>query len=145
MTDFLISNTDEHLMNFGVLRDTTSMKLLSPAPIFDSGNSMFYTDLGRVKPLSRSELLQQKITAMHDSEEKMLEHVQNKDLVDISRLPSRQEVSRFYSQYGIPAPHSDFIAANFETKKQMLSDFQRGIKISYYLEKQKEKSRGKCL
>ena len=37
MTDFLITNTDEHLLNFGVLRDPNTMKLIGPAPIFDSG------------------------------------------------------------------------------------------------------------
>ena len=30
MTDFIISNTDEHLLNFGVLRDPNTMKLLWP-------------------------------------------------------------------------------------------------------------------
>lgn len=44
MTDFIISNTDEHLMNFGMLRDADTMQLIGPAPIFDSGNSMFFKD-----------------------------------------------------------------------------------------------------
>lgn len=35
LTDFVISNTDEHLLNFGVLRDADTMKLIGPAPIFD--------------------------------------------------------------------------------------------------------------
>ena len=45
MTDFIINNTDRHFLNFGVLRDTSTMKLIGPAPIFDSGNSMFFNDI----------------------------------------------------------------------------------------------------
>lgn len=64
LSDFAISNTDEHLQNFGVLRDVKSMKLIGPAPIFDSGNSMFF-DSTRDKPMSRKELLTQKINSFH--------------------------------------------------------------------------------
>lgn len=42
MTDFIISNTDRHLNNFGILRDSNTLQWLGYAPIFDSGNSMFY-------------------------------------------------------------------------------------------------------
>ena len=42
LSDFVISNTDEHLLNFGILRNADTMELLGPAPIFDSGNSMFF-------------------------------------------------------------------------------------------------------
>ena len=54
LTDFVISNTDEHLVNFGVLRNADTMKLIGPAPIYDSGNSMFYNE-DRLIPYSRVE------------------------------------------------------------------------------------------
>lgn len=41
LTDFIITNTDRHLNNFGVIRDSETLQLIKPAPIFDSGNSMF--------------------------------------------------------------------------------------------------------
>ena len=44
LTDFIISNTDEHLQNFGILRDPDTMKIIGPVPIYDSGNSMFYNE-----------------------------------------------------------------------------------------------------
>ena len=40
LTDFIISNTDEHLMNFGVLRNAKTLELIGPAPIFDSRHSL---------------------------------------------------------------------------------------------------------
>ena len=42
MTDYLFSNVDRHLNNIGILRDPNSLKFIDFAPIFDSGNSMFY-------------------------------------------------------------------------------------------------------
>ena len=69
LTDFVISNTDEHLQNFGILRDTESRKLIGPAPIFDSGNSMFYADDRKI-PYTRAGILGRKITSFYQSEEK---------------------------------------------------------------------------
>ena len=37
MTDFVLTNTDWHLNNFGVLRDSKTLKFIGIAPIFDSG------------------------------------------------------------------------------------------------------------
>ena len=42
LTDYILTNTDRHLNNFGVLRDTSTLKFIGMAPIFDSGNSMFW-------------------------------------------------------------------------------------------------------
>lgn len=42
MTDFLISNTDRHFNNFGILRKCKTLEWVTSAPIFDSGNSLFY-------------------------------------------------------------------------------------------------------
>lgn len=39
--DALIYNEDRHFGNFGILRDNKSGKILSPAPIFDNGISLF--------------------------------------------------------------------------------------------------------
>lgn len=40
--DSLICNTDRHLTNFGILRDSRTGSLLGMAPIFDSGRSLFF-------------------------------------------------------------------------------------------------------
>ena len=39
--DAVIYNEDRHFGNFGILRDNHSGKILSPAPIFDNGLSLF--------------------------------------------------------------------------------------------------------
>ena len=40
--DYLIANEDRHFNNFGVIRDSETMEFIGPAPIFDSGTSMWY-------------------------------------------------------------------------------------------------------
>lgn len=42
LTDFIITNTDRHFNNFGILRDIETLKYVDVAPIFDSGNSMLW-------------------------------------------------------------------------------------------------------
>ncbi len=139
MTDFVISNTDEHLLNFGLLRDTESLEMTGPAPIFDSGNSMFYSDQ-RNKPYTRSELLDRNITGFYTKEEKMLARVQNKALVKEDLLFSPEEVRDFYLNGGLPEERAAFIADSYAAKLSLLHDFFKGKTISFYTEKQKIKA-----
>ena len=139
MTDFLITNTDEHLLNFGVLRDPNTMKLIGPAPIFDSGNSMFYSD-GRKTPYTRAGILDIPITSFYKREEKLLGKVKNKTAVDLNSIPSAGEVKELYANAGIPEEKAEVISKNYDTKAKMLSEFQRGKTISLYKEKQAEKN-----
>ncbi len=135
LTDFVISNTDEHLANFGVLRDANTMKLLGPAPIFDSGNSMFFSDLKKT-PFTRAELLERKITSFYKTEEKMLKQVKNKKIVKSDLLPSPDNVADFYKENGIREDRAELIAKNYANKCVMLQEFQHGKIISLYNEKQ---------
>lgn len=139
MTDFLITNTDEHLLNFGVLRDPNTMKLIGPAPIFDSGNSMFYSD-GRKTPYTRAGILDIPITSFYKREEKLLGKVKNKTAVDLNSIPSAGEVKELYANAGIPEEKANVISKNYDTKAKMLSEFQIGKTISLYKEKQAEKN-----
>lgn len=139
MTDFLITNTDEHLLNFGVLRDPNTMKLIGPAPIFDSGNSMFYSD-GRKTPYTRAGILDIPITSFYKREEKLLGKVKNKTAVDLNSIPSAGEVKELYANAGIPEEKANVISKNYDTKAKMLSEFQRGKTISLYKEKQAKKN-----
>lgn len=140
MTDFIISNTDEHLANFGVLRDADTMRLIGPAPIFDSGNSMFFND-NRTIPYSRAGLLERPITSFYKTEDRLLAKVRNRKIVRPDLLPSPAEVKDFYVRARIPEPKAEFISRNYETKLQMIREFQQGKTISLYQEKQAEKQK----
>jgi hypothetical protein len=40
--DYLLANTDRHFSNFGVLRNSQTLEYLRPAPLFDSGTSLWH-------------------------------------------------------------------------------------------------------
>ena len=139
MTDFIISNTDEHLLNFGVLRDSDTMQIIAPAPIFDSGNSMFFLE-DRRQPYTRAGILDRPITSFYKKEESMLKKVRDRNVVKIDLLPDAKEVKEIYEKAGIPEWKADVISKNYEIKVQLCREFQKGKLISLYEEKKREKS-----
>lgn len=138
MTDFLISNTDEHLLNFGVLRNAESMSLIGPAPIFDSGNSMFFSDTIK-RPYTRAEILYRDINSLYKREEKMIAKVKNRSILNLDLVPSPKEVKNIFAESGIPEWKANVISKNYETKNTLLKELQKGKTISLYLEKRREK------
>lgn len=127
MTDFLITNTDRHWENFGILRDPNTLKFLSLAPIFDSGTSMQCNDPFAT---TRLQLLKTDVNGICKHQEENLELVQDKHVVNISKLPSIKEVINFYTQRGIQKERAEQIAQCFDLKKDMLIEFQHGFSVS---------------
>lgn len=127
MTDFLITNTDRHWENFGVLRDPNTLKFLSLTPIFDSGTAMFCDD-----PFAKTRirLLNTGVHGICASQQENLELVHDKTVVDATKLPTTKEIVEFYEQRGIQQDRAEQIARCFELKKDMLLEFQHGFQIS---------------
>lgn len=138
LTDFIISNTDEHLVNFGVLRNADTMELIGPAPIYDSGNSMFYNE-DRLIPYTRAELLARPITSFYKTEDKMLGKIHDRSIVKEELLPSPEEMKILYTKAGIPEQKAEFISKNYKLKLDMMHEFQHGKSISLYHEKEMER------
>lgn len=136
-TDFIITNVDEHLANFGVLRNTETMKLIGPAPIFDSGNSMFYNS-DSIKSYNKAMLLSIPITGFYQKEEKVLAKIQNRNIVKLDLLPSTEEIKDLYIGAGIPEQKANFISENYTKKIELAQEFQHGKTISFYTLKQEE-------
>jgi hypothetical protein len=42
--DYLIGNTDRHPRNFGIIRNADNLEWIKAAPIYDNGNSLFYSE-----------------------------------------------------------------------------------------------------
>ena len=49
LLDYIVLNEDRHFGNFGVIRDVSNGEILQPAPLFDTGSSLFY-DSTRLNP-----------------------------------------------------------------------------------------------
>ena len=129
MTDFIITNTDRHLNNFGILRDSRTGKFLTYAPIFDTGNSLFYS--GYI-PVGKK-LLDIDVTSFTKKEVKLMSYVTNKDLVNISLLPSDDEVYNLLKvDETVNEETNERIVRAYNMKIKFLEDFQNGAKIWSY-------------
>ncbi len=54
--DYLMANTDRHFGNFGAIRNVETLEWIGPAPIFDSGTSLWHDKLTRaINPFSEME------------------------------------------------------------------------------------------
>lgn len=130
--DFLITNTDRHFRNFGILRNPDTLEFIGPAPIFDNGNSMFFTNS---RALSRMEILKLTTSGFYSAAEKTLKTISNKNVIDTALLPTPDCVADFYKAYHIDNGRADVIAANYSHKLSMYREFQQGKTTSVYYEK----------
>jgi len=117
LTDFILTNTDRHLRNIGVLRDTNTLRFIAMAPIFDSGNSMFYHD--PLLPL-RDDLTKIEVNSFKTKEIDLLKYVQHENLVDVSKLPSCEELRSIYAKDPL-ITYSDAILLGYEKKIDILN------------------------
>lgn len=132
MTDFVLSNTDRHFNNFGILRDSKSLKWLKPAPIFDSGNAMFYKS--SFIP-NRAGLLKIKVNSFLEEEEKLLKYITDagKELVDILKLPDKQQVYQLLKKDSrLSEEFCMNILYAYQSKILYLADFKNGMHIWNY-------------
>ncbi len=54
--DYIMANTDRHFGNFGAIRNVETLEWTGPAPVFDSGTSLWHDKLTRaIKPLEELE------------------------------------------------------------------------------------------
>lgn len=133
MTDFLISNIDRHMNNIAVMRNPDTLELLGFAPIYDSGNSMFYNisfdalDNVRVGDLKTHSFIEKEV--------KLLSYVRNRELLDISKTDvdfGIYEQDIYERRIRVPK-----LKELYERKRRMLESFQNGKDIwkSSYVKK----------
>ena len=125
MTDYLITNTDRHMNNIAVMRNPDTLKILGFAPIYDSGNSMFYNI--PYDELSHIRLNEIKTHSFIAPEVRLLQYVRNRKLVDIDKAVMdfslyEQDVTERHIR--IPK-----IKELYEKKLDKLAAFQRGVDI----------------
>lgn len=124
MTDFILSGRDRHLSNVSILRDAKTLQFLQPAPIYDSGKSMF---VGSYVPKTEQEMLNIPTESFQSSERKLLAMVRDRSLVDVNKLPNPAFVQELYSL----DPHIDAgrlveIVSGYEMKLDLFSRWQAG-------------------
>lgn len=130
MTDFIISNSDRHLNNFGILRDSRTLQWLSYAPLFDSGNSMFYK--ASYIPIDRA-LLSLEVTSFLSKEVQLLRYITNRSLVNTLSLPNETFVeSLLQKDINTRDEVNERLLKAYNKKIKYLQDFQNGANIWAY-------------
>lgn len=130
LSDFIISNTDRHLNNFGIIRETNNLQWLCAAPIFDSGNAMFYNESH--VPSGR-DLLKLGVTSFYNTEVKLLRCVKNRDVLDLSKLPDDEDLySLLNKDIMIKDEVNECIVKAYQQKIRYLEDYQNGADLWDY-------------
>lgn len=84
MTDYLMTNTDRHMNNIAILRNPDSLEVLGFAPIFDSGNSMFYNvPLEKLSTIRIDEITTHSFV---EKENRLLQYVHDRHAVDLGKV-----------------------------------------------------------
>ena len=132
LTDFVLTNTDRHLNNFGVLRDSRTLRFVQMAPIFDSGNSMFW-DAPRLP--ERSDCTEITVNSFRKTEAELLKLVTDRSRVRMERLPGREEIAELYAKDDSIA-FVDSILTGYEKKKTLLEQFmEKGLPAQTHLKR----------
>jgi hypothetical protein len=126
-TDFVMSNTDRHMNNIALLRDSYTGIYTGFTPIYDTGNSMFFRDhnLPRVVPRLKTHSFTEK-------ELDLLKCIPNeyRCIVDISKLPTKEEFMQIYSQDVLDRlPRLEALYSLYTQKIRLLHMFQNGKDI----------------
>lgn len=129
LSDFLLTNTDRHFNNFGVLRDTNTLTFVGMAPIFDTGNSMFWNNTEL--PLHDS-LLQIPVSSFRKKETDLLRYVRNPLLLDMTLLPSQDEIYGLLEKARLTEMQMEGVMTGYRRKLELVEKLQRGEKIWEY-------------
>ena len=95
MTDYLLTNVDRHMDNIGFLRDANTLKIIRMAPIFDTGRA--FGGYG-VIPYTDREIAEIEVNSFEETETKLLEHVRDKSVVDLSKILPVERIAELYNK-----------------------------------------------
>lgn len=124
LSDFVLSGRDRHLSNVSVLRDAESLQFVMPAPIYDSGKCLFVQDS---VPSTDKGLLSIKTESFAGDELKLLNLVSDRNLLDVTKLPSRSLVEGLYGlDSQIDERRIRLVGEGYERKIELFRAFQLG-------------------
>lgn len=128
LLDYLVTNTDRHFNNFGIIRDSETLKPISMAPIYDSGSCLFWK---RENPVITPGLFDKiKTCSFLDREDKLLRYITEFRTLDLDKLPSNEELHSIYSEGNVlPEERISFIRQCFTEKMERLERLQEKEKF----------------
>lgn len=116
LADFVLTNTDRHLNNFGVLRNTATLEFVGMAPIFDSGNAMFWHN---PKLPEYDNLTKVSVNSFRKTEKQLLGYVRDIGQLDLTKLPTEDELRNIYAMDSL-IPCVDSVLLGYRKKIDLL-------------------------
>ncbi len=116
--DFLIANTDRHLGNFGAIRNVDTLEWVGPAPVYDSGTSLWHDQVtGAIHP--ESDISCHPFRPTHGQQIGLAGSL---DWINFSTLQDIDEEFRFLllSSPYIDAPRTDALCQGLKGRVQQL-------------------------
>ena len=118
IVDFLITNRDRHQNNIGFLRDNNTLKIISYAPVFDSGSSRL------LEGESSESLYNTKVNGLYSTEIECLSHVKDFNRFNLDLLPNREFVKSLLEHTIISEDRKHAILNLYEQKIEFLRKLQ---------------------
>lgn len=126
MSDYVMTNRDRHFNNFGLLRNADTLQWIGFAPVYDTGNSMFYKN----KLVNKKGVFGIETCSFDKKEVNLLKHVRNRFALNLQALPSSDYVRSFYLQdKTMDKEHIESIVQMYELKVELLRLFQSGVDV----------------
>lgn len=127
MIDYLIINRDRHQGNIAFLRDADTLEIESAAPIFDSGSCKM------LEAEATESLNDTKVNGLYLTDGELLKHVKNVSLLDINKLPSKDEIKDIFDKcINISDERKNKMLSLYEQKKDYIKQLQREKKKALY-------------
>ncbi len=128
LSDFVLSGRDRHLGNISILRDAETLQFAMPAPIYDSGKCLFVQDS---VPSGDKGLLSIRTESFAGEELRLLELVSDRNLLDVTKLPSRSFVEDIYGlDSQIDDKRINLIGEGYERKIELFRRYQLGENLN---------------
>ncbi len=134
MVDYLILNRDRHEGNIAFLRDADTLEIISAAPIFDSGSCKM------LEAEVTESLNDTKVNGLYHTDGELLKHVKNVLLLDINKLPSKDEIKDILNKcINISEERKNKMLSLYEQKKDYIKQLQEEKKKALYKVSQRSK------
>jgi len=132
IVDYLITNRDRHQGNIGFLRDTDTLRIIRPAPIFDNGSSAAYES--EIPEGVRDTT----VNGLYSTELECLAHIRDFLCIDLSKLPSADEIGNIYGACADITEHRKQVLRELYRDKvnflhELQSMFLQGENVPEYL------------
>ncbi len=120
-----MTNTDRHMNNIAIMRNPDTLQILGFAPIYDSGNSMFYNI--PFEKLSQVRMDDIKTHSFIEKEVKLLQYVHDRSLVDVDK--AKMDFSIYERDVAERHMRIPKLRDLYERKRECLRAFQSGKDI----------------